>query len=532
MKFKQNFYLVVFILALLLSNCARRGRPTGGLKDSIPPILVHAIPQQNTLNFKATKIKFLFDEFIKLKDVNKQLVISPPLNVAPIITPTGTASKIITIKLNDSLKPNTTYTFNFGNSVQDNNEGNKLAQFKYVFSTGTYIDSLKLSGNISNAFDDKKLTDISVLLYPKDSTFTDSIIFKEKPLYVTSTLDSTIFNFTNLKAGNYLLVAIKQKNNNYIYNPKQDKIAFEESTVTLPTDSTFTLSLFKEIPPFKLSKPIESKKGHIIFGFEGKADSLNIKLLTKTAEDFKSIAVFEKGKDTLNYWYTNNDIDSLVFDVTNGQFKKEVGVKLRLSKVDTLAIKRLTPSFIGMDEDFVLNSSIPITQIDSSKIHLLDKDSLVIPFKIKLDSYKTNLAFQFKKEYDKKYTLELLPNAFSDIFGKENDTLTYKFSTKKLEDFGTINLSVSNVKMPTIIELLSDKNEVVQRITITSDKKLTFNNLLPKKYKLRAIFDKNNNGLWDTGNYLLKIQPERVEYFSKILELRANWELNEAFILN
>lgn len=531
MKLKHNFYLVLFIFLLLMSNCAKRGRPTGGLKDSIPPLLVHAIPEQNTLNFNTDKIKFLFDEYVKLKDVNKKLVISPPLNTSPIITPVGTASKVITIKLTDTLKPSTTYTFNFGNSVEDNNEGNKLAQFKYVFSTGKYIDSLKLSGMVSDALNDKSLKNIAVMLYPKDSTFNDSVIFKQKPLYVTNTLDSTLFNFTNLKAGNYLLIAIKQKSNNYIYNPKQDQIAFEKEIVTLPTDSTFSLALFKEIPPFKLSKPLEIKKGHLIFGYEGKADSLKVKLLTETTKNFKSLTVFEKGKDTLNYWFTNNKNDSLTFEITNDKFKKEVGVKLRLSKVDSLAIKKLTSDFIGMDEDFILNFSIPITQIDSAKIHLMDQDSLSLPFKIKLDRYKTNLAVIFKKNYDKKYMLEFLPKTFSDIFGKTNDTLFYKFSTKKLEDFGNINLSVAHVTMPTIIELLSDKNEVLQTVTITSDRKLTFTNLLPKKYKLRAVFDKNNNGFWDTGNYMRKIKPEKVEYFNKILELRANWELNETFTL-
>jgi len=142
----SNVFKILLVLALsvFITNCAKRGRPTGGLKDSIAPILISAFPDHKSIHFKSKKIKISFDEYIKLKDINKQLVVSPPLKYPPIITPVGTASKDINIKLLDTLKENTTYTFNFGNSVVDNNEENKLKRFKYIFSTGTYIDSLKL----------------------------------------------------------------------------------------------------------------------------------------------------------------------------------------------------------------------------------------------------------------------------------------------------------------------------------------------------------------------------------------------------
>jgi hypothetical protein len=157
--------LIVTILYTAFFGCAKRGTPTGGPKDSIPPVLVNAIPKIETINFKENKIKLYFNEYIKIKDVKKNLVISPPQKYDPIITPAGTASKFITIKILDTLDLNTTYSFNFGNSIVDNNEENKLENFKYVFSTGTFIDSLKLSGKVTNPLIKKSLTNIVLILY-------------------------------------------------------------------------------------------------------------------------------------------------------------------------------------------------------------------------------------------------------------------------------------------------------------------------------------------------------------------------------
>ena len=184
-----SIYKIVLLvmLSILLTNCAKRGRPTGGPLDSIAPILVSANPAHKTINFKSKKIKIYFDEYIKLKNVNKQLVISPPQKIDPVIMPLGTASKLITIEILDTLDPNTTYAFNFGNSIVDNNEENELGNFKYVFSTGSYIDSLDLKGEVNDPVIKKSIKGIDVMLYEYNDEYTDSIIFKEKPRYIANT---------------------------------------------------------------------------------------------------------------------------------------------------------------------------------------------------------------------------------------------------------------------------------------------------------------------------------------------------------
>ena len=235
----KAFYKPLFILftILLYVNCARTGRPDGGPKDEEAPLFVTANPPYETVNFNEKVVKIEFNEFIKLKNINKQFVVSPPMKNPPLITPQGTASKSIKIEILDTLQPNATYIFNFGNAVEDNNEGNKLENFKYVFSTGSYIDSLKTSGFVKDAKSTKKIENINVLLYRIDSSFNDSIIYKKKPNYITSTLDSTLFNFTNLHKCNYLMIALKESANDYIFNPVTDKIGFIKDTIQLPRDS-------------------------------------------------------------------------------------------------------------------------------------------------------------------------------------------------------------------------------------------------------------------------------------------------------
>ena len=217
MKYRLLYIPIAFLFILSFTDCAKRGRPTGGLKDSIPPVIIKSSPENYRINFNENEIKIYFDEYIKLKDLNKELIISPPFKNQPNITPLST-SKYIKIKITDTLKENTTYSFNFGKSIVDNNEENAFKYFKYIFSTGDFIDSLSLKGNIKDALLLNPESPTTVMLYEVNETFKDSIIYLEKPTYITTTQDSTqTFELTNLKEGKYLLIALKEKNNDYIF---------------------------------------------------------------------------------------------------------------------------------------------------------------------------------------------------------------------------------------------------------------------------------------------------------------------------
>src|SRR5690606_38444112 len=164
MKGRFLYLIFLFLLSLSFIDCAKRGRVEGGVRDTIPPVIVRSVPENYTTNFKGNEIRIYFDEYIKMKDLQKQLIISPPLDNQPIIYPFST-SKYVKIVFSDTLKENTTYTINFGNSIVDNNEENPYPFYKYVFSTGSYIDSLKVYVILSDALSYLPYENIILLLY-------------------------------------------------------------------------------------------------------------------------------------------------------------------------------------------------------------------------------------------------------------------------------------------------------------------------------------------------------------------------------
>jgi hypothetical protein len=531
-------YKFLFFIALivLVSSCARTGRPDGGPKDEDAPLFVTAKPAYESIQFDKKEITLEFDEFVKLRDLNKQFVVSPPMKSPPIISPQGSATKEINIEILDTLLQNTTYILNFGNAVEDNNEGNKLENFKYVFSTGDYIDSLTTIGNVK----DSKLVEtprsVNVLLYRIDTAFNDSIIYKKKPNYITNTLDTTVFNFSNLRKGKYMMIALKETINDYIFNPETDKIGFVSDTIQLPKDSIVKnpIVLFKENLPYEFKRGKEITKGKIEFGFVGNAKDLKVNLLSKVPDTFKSVSKFMIDKDTLNYWFTPIDVDSLNFTIANKEFLDTVTVKLRKKKLDSLQISASVNSTLHFRDTFFLESNNPIIKIDTSKISLFDKDTLAVNYKVLASKKENKIGFIFIKKPEDKYRFKALPNAFHDVFGIKNDTLSYNFKTKEIEDYGRITINVNNINSENlIIELLSGskQNEIVEQQFIATSGKIVFDLLEPKKYTIRAIIDENKNNKWDTGSYLKKRLAEKIVYYEAINDyaLRANFFLEENF---
>jgi len=533
-----SLFLFVFLICLTFS-CAKTGRPDGGPKDENAPLFVTAKPPYESTNFNKKEIKLNFDEYIVLKELNKQLVVSPPMKNPPLITPQGTPSEFLKIEIIDTLKLNTTYIFNFGNAIQDNNEGNQLENFKYVFSTGDYIDSLTTFGSVKDAKLLETPRSVNVLMYRIDSTFNDSIIYKRKPDYVTSTLDTTNYTFTNLRKGKYLLLALKEPLNDYIFNPKTDKIGVYKNYIQLPKDSILEnpLVLFKEEQPFEFARAKETKKGKIEFGFYGDPKAMKVRLLSKTPEQFKSISKFDTEKDTLNYWFTPLETDSLNFTVTNKEFIDTITVRLRKKKIDSLIVSASTSNILDLRDTFFIRSNTPIVKIDTTKINLFDKDTLAVNYTINRSKTENKIAVIFDKKPKNNYKLLMYKNALTDIFEVANDSTTYAFKTIEIEDYGRITIKVENLKSKNvIIELLSGKNQdkLIERRFITSSSQLIFDLLKPMKYTVRAIIDENKNNKWDTGSYLKKQMPEKIIYHEAInnYALRANYFVEEVFNVN
>ncbi|WP_284651138.1 Ig-like domain-containing protein [Flavobacterium terrisoli] len=526
---KNNFRYFSLLLILLTIGCAKRGNITGGAKDTIAPVLKSSLPKNLSTNFNGKEIKLVFDEYVKLKNVGKQLIVSPPMKIKPEILPYN-ASKTITIKIKDTLQSNTTYSFNFGQSIEDNNEGNPYPQFKYVFSTGSYIDSLALNVKIKDALEKKTDNFVSVMLYEVDEKFNDSTIYKETPRYITNTLDSLqIVKLENLKEGKYLLVALKDNSNNNIYNPKTDKIGFQRQYITIPNDTVFEVELFKEELPFKAFKPTQASKSRLLMGYEGKAKGTKV-TIKNGSEIIPSLVTQMPKKDSLQVWFKPIKVDSLQVNVEKDNYKADFIVKIKAQKADTISISSNFSGTLPLRERFSMTSATPLVKFDKSKISIKNKDSLAVDFTTEYDDFNQKLYLDFKKEPLEKYTIEALPGAMTDFYEKENDTLSFKVTTKNISDYGNLRVILENVKrFPMIVELTDKDGKVKYTEYTESNNAINFDAIEPAYYTLRIIYDDNKNKVWDTGSYLEKRQTEEVIYFPKEIDVRSNWDVEQPF---
>ena len=533
---KNNFRYISLLLLILCVSCAKRGSITGGLKDTIAPTLKSSFPENYSVKFQGNKIKLTFDENIKLKNLNKQLIISPPMKHEPLILPT-TPTKTLAITLKDTLQPNTTYSLNFGQSIADNNEGNPFNQFKYVFSTGDYIDSLALGGKVKDAYDKESASFVSIMLYESNEKFNDSTIYKESPRYITNTLDSLkTFRLENLKAGNYHLIALKDNNGNNKFNPKSDRIGFKKQIVKIPNDTVFELELFKEVLPFKAFKPTQASGNRAVLSYEGKINkNEKPKIILKNKTEIVSTIVTKLAKkDSLQIWYKPLKVDSLSLHIENNKYKKDFRFKIKNQRSDSLSLKAVQSGLLNFRERFTLESNTPLIHFDNSKMKLINKDSVAVAFTTAYDDYTQELFIDFKKEEAQKYRLKFLPGAVTDFFEKKNDTLTFTTSTKNNADYGNLTVSLKNVnRFPVLVELTNEKGDIILASEYTEGKtEIEFNLLEPNSYTLRAIYDDNKNKEWDTGSYLERKQAEEVVYFSKPVDVRTNWDVNQPFDLS
>lgn len=530
-----NFLFVIF-LAMGLVQCAKKGMPQGGPEDEEPPKFLRASPENFSTNFKRDEIRIYFNEYIKLNKPQEQIIISPPMAPKPTILPLGSARKDIRIEIFDTLQENTTYTINFGKSIVDNNEGNELDYFKYVFSTGDYLDSLSVQGSVNDASLKELAAPVSIFLYELDSTYSDSIVYKENPRYVTYSKDSVFtFEIENLKEGTYQMIAIQDKNANYKFNPKSEKIGFIEKPISLPADTSYHITLFKEELEFSVQRPKLLKGNQILFGYEGVTDldSLEINLLNAKPEGFRSRIVKDPKTDTLYYWYNQKpESDSLSFEIVSPEKRDTLFTKISELERDSLKVTTEPSGNIEFNQSFKFRANTPLVASNADLIRILDKDSAEVNFSAELLLIKNELQLQFEKEENNQYQIRALPGALTDLFGKTNDTINQQITTKPYSEYGSLMLRLQNVNsFPIIAQLTNLEGEVQAERFSESETNFNFRFLKPAKYLVRVIIDDNGNQQWDTGNYLEKRQAEKIIYHRDTLEVRSNWDLNESFIL-
>ncbi|WP_010521350.1 Ig-like domain-containing protein [Aquimarina agarivorans] len=527
-----TFFISYSLVFFTVISCAKRGSITGGPKDEEPPKFVRSSPPNFSTNFKSDEVRIYFDELIKLENAQKQVVISPPMKLKPLITPLGSPGKFIKIQFQDTLIPNTTYTINFGASVVDNNESNPFPFFQYVFSTGPVLDSLSFKGSVKDAFK-KKLDDyVSVFLYKVDENYTDSIVFKDPPRYISSTLDSTEFEFKNLKEGKYHLIALKDNNSNYTFEPQQDKIGFYDSIITIPQDTVAKLKLFKEVPEFSFERMSQVSKNQFILGYKGVIESPEISVLGKPSVSTQFYK--DPQKDTLNVWTKPFfEQDSIVFLATSKKYTDTIVSRYKDQLVDSLIVSTKSASKLRLNAPMILSANTPIDSLKISNINLVDQDTVAINFKHQLDRFKNELTLNFDKKEGAQYHLQLLPGAITDFLGNKNDTLNFNTSTGIEADYGKMILNFQQItQWPIIVQLQKGETNVDYEITLNEGETTALiESVAPGEYFIKVIFDTNKNNKWDTGNYLKKLQPEKIVYYPEAINVRANWDVKQAIDL-
>lgn len=582
-KIENSLLLMVIALFIALAfytSCANQGMPTGGPKDSLPPILIETSPAMRGLNFSGKEVRLTFDEFIISDAVSEELVVSPPLEKRPSIR---TRSKSLIVAFNEDLKSDVTYSLDFKNSVVDNNERNPYNNLRMIFSTGPTIDTLRVAGIVKNGYTLEPQEKLLVMLH---SNLSDTAIIKTIPDYVARTDSRGMYLFDNVKSGQYRLYALNDGNRDLKYNPGAEEIAFADSiiipfaefraepdTIVSGADSllivgntyffpepiylrTFTEKIFDQY--IEKAARDTRHRSQIVFN-EPVNDTLGIRLLNREATDWY---IMENNSrwDSITIWVTDTIIaamDTLRFEISFSQLDTLKQKHIALDTLSLVYTERARPETRrrSRDEDedempevvqftfsdnvktsgfdlnvpVLISSPEPVQYFDLSAIRLVEVEDLTdtpLPITISQDStlWRT-WRIEHKWKPNTGYILEIDSAACHNIYGITSRKYRRQFTTQKDDFYGSIILELTSVNDPLLIQLLDNSKDekILRELKTSADGKVTFDYLPPNKYKVKIIFDKNNNGEWDTGSLEEMRQPERVAYLPEIVRVRSNW---------
>ena len=558
-----QFFVLVIAVILLTGRCANVNQgPGGGPKDSIPPVMLATMPEFYGVNQHPSKVVLRFNEYVQVKDAAKNVVVSPPSLRRPEVRIRG---KNVQVVFDDTLKTNTTYTIDFGASISDLNEGNPFPPFRFVFSTGATIDSMMLTGKVLDAYTKEPVPAATVALYEDKS---DTAIYKTLPIAIARTDNWGYFALQNIKPRNYNMVAFVDKNNNLKYDAGEI-LAFLDSTVLPVTVISDYKTLLTAIDPKDtaqlLARPYEwelyastekvgkqflkeqelTGKRQISLVFSQPyaiVDSLNLKGVA--ASDM--VIEHSRFSDTLIYWITAASLpDTMSAQITYRRTDSldllspfTAPLRLQLKKEDKPDTKKdkdkepkepkLIPaiSYSGetiMRKGVLLKFPTLLAQTDISKVQLWKKDAkdkeqqTSEPFTLTADSiYIRQYTLQAKWQAGTSYELLLLPEAFMDIYGLANDSISKPVVTENPDKYSSIKFVVTGIESEQIIvQLLSEKKDkVLREEIITADGTVEMDYLKAGKYALRLIRDDNRNGIWDPAVYLERRQPELAEFYT------------------
>lgn len=525
----------LFVTAILImQSCAQMASPPGGKKDTLAPKLISSIPLNKSKNYQGKKVELTFNEYVNVRNINQELLITPNVGTYQTrIRPNG-----ISILLDSALKDQTTYTFNFRNSIEDMSERNIGKNIKLVFSTSSNIDSLVITGKIKLVDQNKAIDNVLVGLYPYNDTLR---IDKAKPYYFTKTDTSGIYTLENIAHGKYYMAAFLDANNNLLYNSNKEPVDFiAENYLTLNKNEirNFSISL-QNLDPLKISKTSSTAKTVLYEMSRGiKALTLeNNKNLVYQIEGNKNIRIYiknQEAKDTL--FLTAQIMDSL-----DRSYKIPLKVKFReLNKKEKLIQTPLQISFspaqgqyISPEDSLVLSFPKPVVQWDSKRVQFRteENETILLPDEAySWNKYSSQLTIKRSfLPYRNKFLLYLEKGAFVSVENDSSDLQKQALQFQDLEEYASIEGRIDKKGHNYIVQLLNVNNMSVQYEQQT-EQKFSFLYVDPGFYIVRAIEDKNKNGYKDIGNFILKTKPEKVFYINEKIKLKANFQITDLLI--
>lgn len=515
------------LCVLILYGCANIVPPTGGPRDAEPPVLVKSTPEQGAIYFKSRYIKLEFDEFIKLQN-QANVRVTPALPEKPVFVE---RFNTLTIDLGEKpLEPNTTYTINFGDALTDLNENNKFQNLRYVFSTGSYLDSLSIKGTVVDASKRLPYDKALVALYPIDNEGDDdSLVFKRKPFYFLKTDKTGLYSLENLRAGNYRLLVFDDKDNNLLYKTIEP-VGFTDSVIAIDTSANYkpyNLVVFENTSALlKLVERRSIEPGTVRLRFSVPVDSLKLEFLDPNDGKLQwqlmadSAFVFHQAleKDTLRF-LCRYDARTDTVVVANRKLG-EGGLK-------PLNIGLAAGNQPSILEPLIMRGSRPIVKIDTSLIRWKEDTVLLDELSMSWELQGNGVQLKPNLRPGKRYELFLERGALVDWLGAANDTFRFTFNSLSTEAFGDLIFEgVDSIPSGfTHLQLLDEQYQLLYTIRIDKNAKLAFRQLRPVGYRLRLLADANANGRWDGGDYLSRRQPELLWYYPEVIKLRANWEV-------
>lgn len=574
----------IMFSTMLLTRCAHPATPQGGPKDSLPPTVIEALPAYGTTKFEGKKVIITFDEYIQLKDQQKNFYISPLQEKKPSLS---LKNKSVVVEFKTPLDSNTTYSLEFGNTIVDNNEGNVLKGLSYVFSTGDYIDSMTVTGFTFDAATLDTLKNTNVFFFAADADSIperDSTLLKAKVLAAGRSMDNGIFIRENIKPIDYRVYALFDANGNDKYERGTDMVGFLDSTynpLTLPEFSTWIdtannrfadpqlfFRLFMEEPMTRhnLSDVIRPVKNRVVLSFSSPfptIDTLDIEGFDK--EDI-IVEYLKPTKDSISLWFTGplaelpdtirgrlvyHKSDSVgilhatPYDIKLGFFEKVEKEKEPKPddppKPNPFALNVEASQSVIPEKHIPITFDYPIYTPDMSKVllEMIGKGDRKSEVKFSFRQDTMNIRrwiLEAKWEPGVKYDMLIPAGTFENIAGESNDTLRASFTVADINKFATVvlNLKNANPEYKYILQIvdLKQKNKILKEVNYAVNGKYTLSYIEPGTIALRVVEDRNGNGKWDTGDLILRLQPEEVRMFipdgatkAEIVS-KANWEVD------